>query len=191
MAFIRPELRALFHRFFSNWTEVYAVIFGLWFGLWLLWEGIRFGAITPILAGLAALAVTGLAFYAFRQRARFPRGGTAPGVIEVTEHRIGYLSAEGGGFVDLDALTRLEVITTDDGPFAPDVFWVFIHDAGPPLLVPTEAEGSDILFDALASLPGISWETALTAFSSTEPARFLVWEKHGAGPVSLTLKDPG
>lgn len=75
-------------------------------------------------------------------------------------------------------ITCIEVVTTDEGPFAEDVFLVF-HGAGdkPGLVVPQGAQGNEELADRVVQLPGFDHEAFIAAMGSTSNARFLCWRK--------------
>jgi hypothetical protein len=73
-------------------------------------------------------------------------------------------------------LQRVELMTTGDGPFAPDVFWL-LYGSRSGCVVPQGAKGEQQLRDRLAGLPGFNWEPAIEAMKSTMDQRFLCWEK--------------
>ena len=75
-------------------------------------------------------------------------------------------------------LQRVEVITTDDGPFAPDVFWV-LHGTTNGCAVPQGATGDRELLQRVQALPGFDNESFIRAMGSTENARFPCWQKSG------------
>ena len=75
-------------------------------------------------------------------------------------------------------LQRVEVITTDDGPFAPDVFWVLLGTSGG-CAVPQGATGDRELLQRLQALPGFDNESFIQAMGNTENRRFLCWSKAG------------
>ena len=134
------------------------------FGLlsWLGWPGLLIGL---------ALLIAGL------QRARVrPRSG-GPGVIELDERRLTYLHPEHGTFVDLPAVTRVEIVTTDQGPAVDDLFWVFSGAGGQQVEIPGSAVGAEKLFDALASFPGADYQKVIEASGSTGSNHFVIWQK--------------
>ncbi len=172
MTFIRPEVRAILWR----WREVALTGLATLWGIRILGRGIDQSSVTMTVAGLGIAAVAAILLFLAILRVRFHRSASAAGVVEVTERQVGYLGPEIGSYVSLDDLTRLEIVTNDRGPTEDDVFWILTHRAGPPLLIPASAEGTDQLFDAFAALPGIRFEEAIKAMGSTEKARFLIWE---------------
>ena len=75
-------------------------------------------------------------------------------------------------------LQRVEVFTTDDGPFAPDVFWMLFGTAGG-CAVPQGATGDRELLARLQALPGFDNESFIRAMGSTDYGRFPCWQKAG------------
>ena len=78
--------------------------------------------------------------------------------------------------VDWGDLEKMEVVTTGDGPFVADVFWV-LHGGQSSCVVPQRATGHKALLHRLQELPGFSNEAFVEAMSSTSDNRFLCWEK--------------
>ena len=73
-------------------------------------------------------------------------------------------------------LKEIAVITTDEGPFVDDVFWVLSGtDTG--CLVPSEADGAKELLAHLQKLPGFNNEAVIQALGSTANAKFVCWSK--------------
>ncbi len=79
-------------------------------------------------------------------------------------------------------LQSVEVITTDDGPFAPDVYWVLIGSTGG-CAVPQGATGDRELLEKLQALPGFDNESFIRAMGSTDHARFLCWQRTDISPA--------
>ena len=78
--------------------------------------------------------------------------------------------------MEWDDLQRVEIVTTDHGPFAPDVFWV-LHGLKAGCVIPQGATGEKELLERLQALPGFRYEAVIEAMSSTENRRFLCWER--------------
>jgi hypothetical protein len=75
-----------------------------------------------------------------------------------------------------DDLLEVGVLTTSDGPFAEDVFFVLIgRDGG--CVVPHGAPESTALLARLQRLPGFDNEVLIRAMTSTEDARFVCWRR--------------
>jgi hypothetical protein len=77
------------------------------------------------------------------------------------------------GWADLQ---KVEVVTTGDGPFAPDVFWV-LHGTDGGCAVPQGATGDTQLLERLQTLPGFDNRAFIEAMSSTSDRRFLCWQR--------------
>jgi hypothetical protein len=162
MSFIRPEIRAAMFR----WREALVGAGILLIGFY--WS---FGVLPGLLSwiGYLALFLGAALFFAGLQRGRARMGGGGPGIVQVVERRIGYFGPLNGGLVDLDAVTSISLDPTEHPRH-----WVITHEGGPPLHIPVNAEGADVLFDAFASLPGLS------------PGRVASTLKHeGVGPIVL------
>lgn len=101
--------------------------------------------------GLVALFLGAALSFAGVQKGRSRQGGGGPGVVQIIERRIGFFGPLNGGIVDLDAVTALTFDPTEHPPH-----WIITHENGPALHIPINAEGADSLFDAFASLPGLS-----------------------------------
>ena len=174
MSFLRPEAATALAR----WREaligaalmalgIYSALTGLTVQRWIGYALIALGA---------ALLWQGI------RRARFPAPGGGPGVVDVDERQITYFGPLGGGAVSIDELTRVAIRTTDLGPAVSDLFWDFTDTSGTTLTIPGDAENAELIFDALAALPGADYEAATRAASSTAQALFVVWQVSSEGP---------
>lgn len=81
--------------------------------------------------------------------------------------------AESIRFVDLK---EVFVLTTDEGPMHPDVFWLLVGN-DTEITIPQGATGEKILLSKLQGLPGFDNQVFIEAMSSTENRKFLCWEK--------------
>lgn len=77
-----------------------------------------------------------------------------------------------------DALVAVEIMTTSDGPFAEDMFWVLQGEAGTGVVVPSGL-APDGLLERLQTLPGFDNEAVIAASGSTSEARFHCWSAAG------------
>ncbi|WP_208353750.1 hypothetical protein [Pseudaestuariivita rosea] len=170
MSFIRPEVQ----HFIRRWREVIAGLVVMLFGVYLLIAGV---GLQVALGGVLVVGglVGGLAGY---RRARFATGSGGVGVVELDERLITYFAPQGGRSVSIDDLVRLEVRTTNKGPFVNDLFW-YLHssDSYTPLIIPNDAKGVECMFDVINALPGADYKTATTAMTSAENANFVIWQK--------------
>ena len=73
-------------------------------------------------------------------------------------------------------LQRVEVLTTNDGPMAPDVFWL-LHGTDSGCAVPQGAKGERDLLERLQALPGFDNAKLIKAMGSTRDRRFLCWQR--------------
>jgi hypothetical protein len=76
-----------------------------------------------------------------------------------------------------DALEEVSVLTTADGPFAEDVFFILAGRDGSGCVVPQGAPESGELLERLQRLPGFDNEAFIRAMSSAEDARFVCWRR--------------
>lgn len=185
MSFIRPEVLQQARRA----HEVIAAVVVLGFGLWLIWLG---GYLLVPLGLIVAGFSLGWGLLAIR-RMRFAQDVTAPGVVEVDERQIGYLGPEIGGYVSLDELAEIRLMTMKGRRL-----WRLKQTDGQVILIPVDAEGADRLFDAFASLPGIdsaglvaALEPASSASTNQrlpQPATTaemrLIWHRKAIGAVT-------
>ncbi|MES2737859.1 MAG: hypothetical protein V4672_16165 [Verrucomicrobiota bacterium] len=71
-------------------------------------------------------------------------------------------------------LQKIEIITTDDGPIAPDLFWV-LHGTQSGCVIPQGATGDAELFAQLQTLPNFNNGAVIEAMGSTSNATFVCW----------------
>lgn len=75
-----------------------------------------------------------------------------------------------------DELISVTVITTDEGPWSEDVFWILKSQDGG-CAVPQGVTGAGELLKRLQELPGFKNEVFIEAMGSTRVASFLCWER--------------
>ncbi len=166
---IRPELAKKL-KFLAEpicWGLV--VLLFLWFALrvsdtssWI------FVAVLLLLAGIA-----GFGFWMSITKLKLHPSGTQKGVVLVDERRVGFFDPDHeGGFVDLDALMRLEV----RGSLG-ERYWVLYHEDGPPLSISQNAPGAEQLLDVFSTLSGLSIARFLRAFEVEGDDVQLLWER--------------
>ena len=144
MSFVRPGAKAAIARWREALIGAGLMALGLYWNLWLTPGLLTWVGLVVVLLGTAL-------FFAGLQKGRSRLGGGGPGVVQIIERRIGFFGPLNGGIVDLDNVTSLTFDPTEHPPH-----WVITHDTGPALHIPINAEGADALFDAFASLPGLS-----------------------------------
>jgi hypothetical protein len=150
MTWLRPEVSAALRRR----QGVLAALGVVLAGLWLVW----LGGYLLVPVGLLVIAVgTILAHMAWR-RMQFAQAVAAPGLVELDEAQVGYLGPGDGGFLSLEELVELRLMR-----LAGKRMWRLKQADGQALLIPVEAQGSDRLFDAFASLPGMDTRALVAA----------------------------
>lgn len=164
MSFIRPEARENLLR----WRE--AAIGGAVTLLGLYWLVSSFGLLRWLSVAVIALGVALL--WSGIQRARFRGGHGGIGVVQVDERQVTYLAPIGGGFASIDGLTSVEI-----GPDRAGLpVWRF-RSPGEILTIPTSAEGTDGLFEALSALKGIDMQAAIRASTGKPETTVIIWQK--------------
>jgi len=77
-----------------------------------------------------------------------------------------------------DDLDEVGVLTTDEGPFREDVFFLLTGaDGKSGCVVPQSSDGCDQLLERLQQLPGFDHEAVIKAMSSTSKRKVCVLEK--------------
>lgn len=181
MSFIRPEL-------LDQLTRSREVILGTALAALGLWT-VSLGGYFYLPLGAAILAL-GLAWALLAwRRLRFAQTGDAPGILRVTEAQIAYLGPRTGGFVGLPDLAEIRLLTLRGRRV-----WRLKQADGQLLHIPVEADGTEALFDAFATLPGIDMAALVAALSTDAPPSDskvialngtdrLIWSRKGAGVV--------
>jgi hypothetical protein len=80
---------------------------------------------------------------------------------------------------DWDDLNIVVIETTNEGPYAADVFWYLVGEHTG-CVVPLGATGEDDMVKRLQALPGFDNEAFGEAMSSTSNRKFIVWQRNGA-----------
>ncbi|MCP3887438.1 MAG: hypothetical protein GY702_00995 [Desulfobulbaceae bacterium] len=74
-------------------------------------------------------------------------------------------------------LKAVIIETTDDGPFAPDVFWILVGENETGCVFPGGATGEEeILEEMQKCLKGFDNETFIQAMGSCNNNKFLIWK---------------
>jgi hypothetical protein len=100
------------------------------------------------------------------------------GAIEITD--LGVRRDLGDGTVEAVAWTDLvevQIVTTDEGPFVDDVFFLLAGSNGKGVCVPQGAPGSEPLLDRLQKLPNFDNEQVIAAMGCSNNARFVCWKR--------------
>jgi hypothetical protein len=174
MPFFRPEATAHINR----WRE--ALLGGGLFGLglwWVLGPGrlLTLPAVALMVAG-AALIWIGV------QRARFRSAGDGPGAVDVDEGQIVYFGPLTGGAVALREISRLTLDRSQH-----PAHWRLDQPGLDPVMIPVNAAGAEMLFDAFATLPGLKTERMLAALQSGSRHPIVIWQRDSAISAQLPL----
>ncbi len=164
MSFIRPEARAGIWRWRELLTGLAVTALGGWWGFGtgglLHW------------VGFAVIAIGAALIFVGFQRARFRTGTGGPGIVRIDEGVIAYFGPLTGGAAALGELTALSLDST-----AHPAHWVLSQPGQPDLLIPVSAEGSEALFDAFASLPGLRMEHMLAQKNRGTNELVNIWQR--------------
>lgn len=122
---------------------------------------------------LIAMAVLALMVLAMVKRPR-----PVPVTLAIDDAGIRRKVGEELSEVSWDELVRIQIVTTDQGPFVDDVFWLFFAGDGRVCMVPS-SEISGGIFARLERFEDVDYEAAIRAMGSTDNASFLVWSRAG------------
>lgn len=75
-----------------------------------------------------------------------------------------------------DDLYEVGILTTDQGPFVDDVFWMLLGHYGS-CTVPSETRGMSKLLRRLQALPSFDNRAVIAAMGCTDNDRFVVWRR--------------
>ncbi len=156
MSFVRPEARAAMLR----WREVLVGLVVLLLGVWM---ASGFGVLRWV--GYGVFLIGALVVFTGVQRARFRTGKGGPGVVQVDEGEVMYYGPWWGGSVALRDVSRIELAGGGD-----KAVWRLHQPGQAALVIPTNAEGAEALFDAFATLPGMRTGAMLHALNSRAEA---------------------
>src|SRR5688572_8647777 len=114
------------------------------------------------------------------RRPKMIPGGPEPEsrfVVRISDTEVGCERPDGETErVGWDDLQRVEILTTGDGPMAPDVFWL-LHGTNGGCAIPQGATGERALLERLQALPGFDNGQVIEAMGSAIDRRFLCWQK--------------
>lgn len=163
---IRPELVARARPWAETLTALAAAGFGLRLislGGWLFWP---LGIAIAIASGLWALDA--------RRRMRFNHTTQGPGMVELDEGAIRYLSPNRllGGEIPLRELAEIRMLRLNGRRH-----WRLKSHDGQALLVPVDAAGAEGLASAFATLPGLDLGRVAAALADDAPQVQTVWTR--------------
>ncbi|PCJ01127.1 MAG: hypothetical protein COB15_01450 [Flavobacteriales bacterium] len=75
-------------------------------------------------------------------------------------------------------ITEIRIITTDEGPWMPDVWLaLFGKEEGDGCLIPQGAEGWEQVYNIVSEYEGFDFEQFINSMGCAENEQFLVWRK--------------
>ena len=160
---IRPEVREALIRWQEVWISGLIALFGIWVGT-------RGGYLLGPVGILLVLVGLGLGWSGF-QRLRFTSTGEGPGIVEALEGEIRWFGPGIGGSVAVRELEAVGLITVQGLRV-----WRLVQGDGAVLLIPINAKGIELLFDALTSLPGLEAPRLIRALDMGLDTPF-VWRR--------------
>jgi len=111
------------------------------------------------------------------QKVRFAKTLADPGVVTIDERRIGYFGPDGGGFVEMGALTKLDFQVFAVPASEPVGLWHLTHADGGPVMIPMAAKGAEGLLDLFAALQGVRLNDAVAARSAGRNVTVPIWRR--------------
>ena len=72
---------------------------------------------------------------------------------------------------------RIDILTTSDGPFAPDCFWLLIGPETTGCCIPQGATGDLELLARMYELPGFDHQVFIEAMGNHQEAIFTCWQR--------------
>ncbi|TND06978.1 MAG: hypothetical protein FD123_3442 [Bacteroidetes bacterium] len=73
-------------------------------------------------------------------------------------------------------IEEILIVTTDEGPFLPDV-WLVLTGNGTGCSLPQGAPNYDLVYDIVSKYEGFDFEAVIKSALSTDNARFDVWKR--------------
>lgn len=168
---IRPEVKEKLAKITEPTIWAIGILIFTWIAINLAITAHWLVVVLPVLIALTCA----IAFWNAITKLRLASDGQGKGVVLIDERRVGHFGANDGGFVDFDALVRVEIHAEDHAKV-----WVLFHEDGPPLEISENAPGADQLLDMMTVLPGIKFSRITEALGDTTQTDYVVWEKSTA-----------
>jgi hypothetical protein len=109
--------------------------------------------------------------YSAIQRLRFHHNNEGQGIVHFVEGQITYFGPKSGGIVAISDITRVVL-----RKIAGNSLWIIEQPAQPALVIPTNARGSDRLFDAFVLLPNWDVEFTLSRLEDNQSHEDVIWQ---------------
>ena len=171
---IRPEAKRALWR----WREV---LFGLTITcLGYLWVISYFGLLRWL--GIVLILVGGALLFIGFQRGRFRSDQDGPGVLQVVEGQIAYFGPSEGGLVAISDLNRISLVMHNR-----ERCWQLDQAGLATIYIPVTAKGTDHLFDAFATLPGLKIENMVQKLIQDSSKSILIWERNDISSSKIYL----
>jgi len=95
------------------------------------------------------------------------------GIVHFVEGQITYFGPESGGIVAVGDITRVML-----RKIGRENVWVIEQPAQPALVIPTNAQGADRLFDAFVLLPNWNVEFTLSRLEDNQSHEDVIWQSN-------------
>ena len=79
--------------------------------------------------------------------------------------------------IQWDDLEEVGIVTTDEGPFVEDVFFMLLSNDQKGCAIPQGAEGNEALLSRLQLLPNFDNDALIDAMGCTSNRNFRLWKK--------------
>jgi hypothetical protein len=101
--------------------------------------------------------------------------------VQVDDKGVAVATKQGIERVTWSEIQRVRILTTNEGPWVEDVYFLLETGAGAGCAVPHQAAVRTRLLEALQSrLPGLRDDKVIEAMGCTENSSFTIWERPGA-----------
>ncbi len=79
-------------------------------------------------------------------------------------------------YIAWNEIEEIVIITTDDGPWFPDV-WLGLIGKSSGCIIPQGAKGYDSVYDRVSRWHGFDYDAVIDASTTTNNAKFACWKK--------------